>query len=135
MLGKLALPEIRELIEAGDEATLGKVVNRWLTPDLAELLAELKDGERIRIFHLLGSARAAEAFGYLDLSDQREVLDSLSPAESAPILNAMAPDDRTALLAELPSAQTRGLIELLDPGERAVAPRCSNTRRTASAGS
>ncbi len=33
----------------------------------------------------------------------------------------MAPDDRTALLAELPTARTRGLIELLDPRERAVA--------------
>jgi magnesium transporter len=121
VLGKLALPEIRELIEAGDEATLGEVVNRWLAPDLAELLAELDVGERIRIFHLLGAERAAEAFCYLDLSDQREVLDSLSPAEAAAILNAMAPDDRTALLGELPSAQTRGLIELLEPGERAVA--------------
>jgi magnesium transporter len=121
VLGKLALPEIRELIEAGDEATLREVVNRWLTPDLAELLAELDVDERIRIFHLLGAERAAEAFGYLDLSDQREVLDSMSPAEAAPILNAMAPDDRTALLSDLPSAQTRGLIELLDPSERAVA--------------
>jgi magnesium transporter len=121
VLGKLALPDIRELIEAGDEATLGEVVNRWLAPDLAELLAELEVGERIRIFQLLGARRAAEAFEYLDLSDQREVLDSLSPAEAGSILNAMAADDRTALLAELPSAQTRGLIELLDPSERAVA--------------
>jgi magnesium transporter len=121
VLGKLALPEIRELIEAGDEATLGEVVNRWLTPDLAELLAELSVDERIRILRQLGAERAAEAFGYLDLSDQREVLDALSPAEAAAILNAMAADDRTALLAELPTAQTRGLIELLEPGERAVA--------------
>jgi magnesium transporter len=121
VLVKLALPEIRELIAAGDEETLREVVNRWLTPDLAELLADLGVGERIRIFHLPGAQRAAEVFGYLDLSDQREILDSLSPAESADILNAMAPDDRTALLAELPSAQSRGLIELLDPRERAVA--------------
>jgi magnesium transporter len=121
VLVKLALPEIRELISAGDEDTLREVVNRWLTPDLAELLADLEVAERIRIFHLLGAHRAAEVFGYLDLSDQREILDSLSPAESAAILNAMAPDDRTALLAELPSAQSRALIERLDPRERAVA--------------
>ena len=37
------------------------------------------------------------------------------------MLNAMAADDRTALLAELPTAQTRGLIDLLEPAERAVA--------------
>jgi magnesium transporter len=121
VLGKLALPEIRELIAEDDQETLREAVNRWLAPDLAELLSALKVGEQIRIFQLLGAPRAAEVFGYLDLSDQREVLDSLSPEESANILNAMAPDDRTALLAELPTAQSRGLIELLDPGERVVA--------------
>jgi magnesium transporter len=121
MLGKLALPEIRELIAAGDEQTLSEVLNRWLTPDLAELVGALKVGEQIRIFRLLGAKRAAELFGYLDLIDQREVLDALPSSESADILNAMAPDDRTALLAELPSEQSRGLIELLDPRERAVA--------------
>jgi magnesium transporter len=121
MLGKLALPEIRELIAAGDEQTLSEVLNRWLTPDLAELVGALKVGEQIRVFRLLGAVRAAELFGYLDLFDQREVLDALPSAESVEILNAMAPDDRTALLAELPSEQTRGLIELLDPRERAVA--------------
>ncbi len=121
MLGKLALPEIRELIAAGDEETLGEVVNRWLTPDVAELVGALEVGERIRILRLLGASRAAETFGYLDLSDQRESLDAMSTAEAADILNAMAADDRTALLTELPAAQSHGLMELLNPRERAVA--------------
>jgi magnesium transporter len=121
VLVKLALPEIRELIAEGDDDTLRDAVNRWLAPDLGELLGAMNVAERIRIFRLLGADRAAEAFEYLDLSDQREVLDSLEPAESAGLLNAMAADDRTALLAELPTAQTRGLIDLLDPGERDVA--------------
>ncbi len=37
------------------------------------------------------------------------------------ILNEMAPDDRTALLEELPSAAARQLIQLLTPEERRVA--------------
>ena len=45
MLGKLALPEIRELIESGDDATLSEVVNRWFPADLAELLGALTIGE------------------------------------------------------------------------------------------
>ncbi len=123
MLGKLVLPEIRELIAAGDEPTLTAVVNRWLTADLAELVGALEAGERIRIFRLLQPARAAETFEYLDLSAQCEILDALSDAESAEILNAMAPDDRTALLAELPPDQSDRLIALLDPEQRAVARR------------
>ncbi len=128
MLGKLVLPEIRELIEAGDEPTLSEVVNRWLPADLAELVAALAAGERIRIFRLLQPARAAETFEYLDLSAQCEVQDALSDAESAEILNAMAPDDRTALLAELPPEQSERLIELLNPEQRAVARRLLDYR-------
>ena len=123
MLGKLVLPEIRELIAAGDEPTLTAVVNRWLTADLAELVGALEAGERIRIFRLLQPARAAETFEYLDLSAQCEILDALVNAESAEILNAMAPDDRTALLAELPPDQSDRLIALLDPEQRTVARR------------
>src|SRR4029077_4215976 len=37
------------------------------------------------------------------------------------ILNEMSPDDRTALLEELPSAAARQLIKLLTPEERQVA--------------
>jgi magnesium transporter len=128
MLGKLALPEIRELIQAGDEPTLREVVNRWLSADLAELVGPLASDERIRIFRVLRPGSAAETFEYLDLSAQREVLDALSEPESAEILNAMAPDDRTALLAELTSEQSERLIELLNPEERAVARRLLDYR-------
>src|SRR4026208_2131088 len=37
------------------------------------------------------------------------------------ILNEMSPDDRTALLEELPSAAARQLIRLLTPEERHIA--------------
>ena len=37
------------------------------------------------------------------------------------ILNEMSPDDRTALLEEMPSAAARQLIKLLTPEERRVA--------------
>ena len=46
MLGKLAFPEIRELIQAGDEPTLREVVNRWLSADLAELVGPMATEER-----------------------------------------------------------------------------------------
>ncbi|MGO9471559.1 MAG: magnesium transporter [Isosphaeraceae bacterium] len=121
MLGKLALPAIRELIEAGDDDTLHEVVNRWHSPDLAELVAELSSGEQVHVLRLLKPARAAETFEYLDLTTQQEVLGALSGAESACILNEMAADDRTALFAELPQEQAERLIGLLEPGQQAVA--------------
>ena len=44
MLEKLALPEIRELIEANDLATLGDVLNGWLPADLGGLIARVESG-------------------------------------------------------------------------------------------
>ena len=46
MLGKLALPEIRELIDADDDGTLREVVNRWHSADLADLVNALATANR-----------------------------------------------------------------------------------------
>jgi magnesium transporter len=121
MLGKLALPEIRELIEAHDDDTLREVVNRWHSADLAELVGALETGEQVQVLRLIKPKLAADAFAYLDLDTQQDVLKSLSVEEARYILNEMAPDDRTALLAELPPEQAERLIDLLDPEQKAIA--------------
>ena len=109
MLGKLALPEIRELIAAGDEADAG----RGRQP-----LADARPGRARR-----RAGRRASGSGSSGCSGPsgrpRPSATSTCPtsgrsstrcrtAESAGILNAMAADDRTALLAELPAAQIAG---------------------------
>jgi magnesium transporter len=121
MLGKLALPEIRELIEAHDDDTLHEVVNRWHSADLADLVNALPISEQVHVLRLIKPPLAAVAFAYLDLDAQQDVLTSLSEEESKYILNEMAPDDRTALLAELPPDHAERLIDLLDPDQRAIA--------------
>jgi magnesium transporter len=121
MLGKLVLPEIRELIEAGEDATLRDVVNNWLAPDLGEVVSKLEPDEKVKVLRLLEPRLAAQAFEYLDLETQLMVLAAVSEPESAIILNEMAPDDRTALLAELSTEQAERLLALLDPEQRAVA--------------
>ena len=121
MLGKLALPEIRELIESEDDDTLREVVNRWLSADLADLVIALPKAEQVHILRMLSNKLAAEAFAYLDIDTQQDVLTTLSETESGSILNAMAPDDRTALLAELEPEHADRLIELLDPDQKAIA--------------
>jgi magnesium transporter len=121
MLGKLVLPEIRELLETGDDDTMREVVNRWLPADLGEVADELQPEEQIRVLRVLTPALAAETFEYLDLETQLSVLGSISEEESATILNEMSPDDRTALLAELTPDHAERLISLLEPAQRDVA--------------
>ena len=135
MLGKLALPEIRELIAAGDEETLGEVVNRWLTPDLAELVGALDIEDRIRIFRLLGVRGPPRPSATSTCPTRGRAWTSMSTAEAASILNAMAPDDRTTLLAELPAAQIAGTRWNCSSPASAPSPLpCWSIPRRASAG-
>ena len=59
MLGKLVLPEIRELIEAGEDATLREVVNNGLAPDLGEVVSRLEPDEKVKVLRLLEPSPAA----------------------------------------------------------------------------
>src|SRR4051812_14309233 len=121
MIERLVLPEIRELLEAGDLETLGAVLNRWPAADLAGIVAALGEDERPAVFRALREKVAAETFEYLELSAQHRLLSRFDDDQAAAILDAMAPDDRTALLEELPGEATARLLDLLSPDQRAVA--------------
>ena len=106
----------------GDEPTLREVVNRWLSADLAELVGRTRESASgSGSSALLKPAAAAETFGYLDLPTSGRCSTPCPTAESASILNAMAPDDRTALLAELPAEQARAPARPARPRAASVA--------------
>jgi magnesium transporter len=121
MIEKLVLPEVRELLAADDLATLGEVLNRWPPADLAGIVAALGEEEQVKVFEALRGRVGAETFEYLDLACQERLLASFDGAKAAAILERMAPDDRTALLAELPEASRARLLALLSPAQRSVA--------------
>ena len=52
------------------------------------------------------------------MSLQKEILNAVSNQRVAAIINEMDPDNRTALLEELPQASTRQLLSFLKPRER-----------------
>ena len=120
MLHKLALPEVKEMLDSGEHAALAEAMRTWLPADLAGILSQLADNERLRLFTVLATHRAAETFEYLDLATQQELLASLPDGAAAALLNEMAPDDRTALFAELPLETSARLLPLLSAEQQAV---------------
>src|SRR4030095_12198871 len=62
-----------------------------------------------------------QVFEYLSLQDQEQLVQALGNEQVAQILNDLSPDDRTALLEELPAAVTQKLLNLLTPKERKIA--------------
>lgn len=121
MIGKTILPEIDALIQSRDVATLKEILGDFLPPDLAELIGDVPERDQAVLFRLLPRNTAAETFEYLDVDAQASLLKALGKEEVATVLNEMHPDDRTALLEELPGPAVKDLITLLSPEERKIA--------------
>lgn len=64
---------------------------------------------------------ATDTFEHLEVDTQEGLLRAMGNEEAAAILNDMSPDDRTALLEELPGTSAKRLIQLLSAEERKLA--------------
>ncbi|MGI8958154.1 MAG: magnesium transporter [Chthoniobacterales bacterium] len=123
MVGKILLPEIQGMIEARNFAALRELFSEMPPADVAEIILDLPEDEQVIIFRILPHVLAADVFEYLDVDveAQQQLLRGMAHEQVVSILNEMSPDDRTALLEELPSAAARQLIRLLTPDERRIA--------------
>lgn len=93
----------------------------WEPVQIARILATLPDEMEAVAFRVLPKRSAGAAFDYLEIEDQLRLLHALGTKDVAGILDEMSPDDRTALLEELPSGIQQQLLQLLDEDERRVA--------------
>ncbi|MFC6268455.1 magnesium transporter [Frigoriflavimonas asaccharolytica] len=89
--------------------------------DIAENLCDLPANERILAFLKIPKDLKVEVFGHLDPDFQEETIRSIGNEGVAEILNAMQPDDRTALLEDFPDELIKSSINLLNPKERRIA--------------
>ena len=122
MVGKILQPEIQSLIDAREfRRACGRSFREWPPADVAEVILDMPEDEQVIIFRVLPHALAADVFEYLDVEAQQQLLRAMAHEQVVGILNEMSPDDRTALLEEMPSAAARQLIKLLTPEERRIA--------------
>ncbi|GIV45471.1 MAG: hypothetical protein KatS3mg036_0289 [Ignavibacterium sp.] len=121
MLTQLLKPEIKSLLNERRFDVLKEVLQEWPPADIAELIVELEEKERVIIFRLLNRELAADVFEYLDVDTQMELIKSMGKEDVAAILNEMDPDDRTALFEEIPAQALHQLISLLSTDERKIA--------------
>jgi magnesium transporter len=121
MVGKILLPEIRDLIAERNFGALRELFREMAPADVAEVILDLPEDEQVIIFRLLPTPLAADVFEYLEPDAQQQLLRAMAHEQVVAILNEMTPDDRTALLEEMPSAAARQLIKQLTPEERRIA--------------
>ncbi|MEY2521335.1 MAG: magnesium transporter [Verrucomicrobiota bacterium] len=121
MVGKIVQPEIRSLIDARNFGALRELFSEWPPADIVDVITDFSEDEQVIVFRVLPHNQAADVFEYLDVEAQQKLLRAMAHEQVVGILNEMSPDDRTALLEELPSAAARQLIRLLTPEERRIA--------------
>lgn len=121
MLGHLLRPEIDSLLQSGDFRALRAFLVSLAPGDLADALEDLPPDSAAILFRLLPRPMASATFEYMQSANQETLLRAFGDKETAEILNAMSPDERTKLLEEVPAEATKRLLALLSPDERAVA--------------
>lgn len=89
--------------------------------DIAERLSELHADERLLAFLKVPKQYKAEVFSHLDPDFQEDTIRSIGSEEVSEILNAMTPDDRTALFEDFPDELIKYSINHLNPQERRIA--------------
>jgi len=100
---------------------LRELFSEWPPADIAEVITDFSEDEQVVVFRLLPHNLAADVFEYLDVEAQQHLLRAMAHEQVVGILNEMSPDDRTALLEELPAAATQKMLNLLSPAERKIA--------------
>ncbi len=109
MLRLLEQKSYRELREAAGE----------LQPaDLAEMLEEMDEKQRLLVFRLMKKDQAAEAFAYLDNDARSDMVEAFSDAELTATLEQMALDDAADLLEEMPASVVKRVLGRSDPKTR-----------------
>lgn len=123
MLGELLRPELKEMIDRRQFRDLRTLLSDWTPPEIADLIDSLSHPEDVIVFRLLPRDLATEVFEFLEYDKQHSLIEALAKEQSrlVRLLNELAPDDRTALLEELPGPVAQKLLSLLAPEERRVA--------------
>lgn len=85
-----------------------------------EQLERLNTIERALAYRTLAKGRALEVFERLDTALQADLVSGLQEAEVADVFAQLSPDDRVALMDELPASLANRLILGLDEKERAL---------------
>jgi len=118
MIGKLLIPEIKELLKNKQWDILKKFLEDSYPSDIADLIQDFEGREAAVLFRLLSKGAAFDVFAELEPESQESILKQMSSQHMGEILSELEPDVRTKLFEELPGNFTRKLLDLLPAEER-----------------
>src|SRR3954470_9310647 len=118
MRNPLLVPDLRELIQAGETAALRDFFSDHHPAHVAEMIDDLEPVEGDTILGLLPARSRAEVLSYLDAERQVHVVESMSPTEAAALLHLMSHDERADLVNRLDEDRVDRILPHLAQAER-----------------
>jgi magnesium transporter len=98
-----------------------KILSNLHPGDIAAIIEEQKDSEKLITFLMLPKDLKSDVFTYFNPSFQQELIQKLGSRQTAEILENMAPDDRTEILENIPDNLIKESINLLSDEEKNIA--------------
>jgi magnesium transporter len=118
MANPLIVPELLELLDSGDIATLREVVDEVHPGEMAEFIDAMDDADVWRLMGALEHHHAAEVFTNLPLDHQVTLATGANRQAMATMLEAMPHDDRADLVRQLDEQVANEILPLVAKAER-----------------
>lgn len=118
MVNTLFLPELREMLSSENHSELTEFCEALHPGRTAEFMEGLESSEAWAVLRHTDAGRRAEIFNYFSHERQIDILAEELPGELAPLIVAMAADDRVDLLQRLSESRVADILPLLPTTDR-----------------
>jgi magnesium transporter len=118
MINPLLLPDLKQMLEEGDELGLQAAVNELHPASVAEFSEGLSDQDTWRLLDHASVTRQAEILPYYPPRKQVELIEGIGREHMSRLIEQMAPDDRLRLLKRLDRELVESLLPLMAQAER-----------------
>lgn len=113
----------KEVIANRDKEALVEYYEQLNPFEIAQFISELETDDLYFAFECIDNEQIRDVFKHLENEIQQNIIEylELDRHRLAKLLNELKPDDRTALLEDMPEHISRRMIQLLKPEERRIA--------------
>jgi len=99
------------VLNKSDEAQ--RILANLHPADIAQILSEIKNGNKKLFFQMMTSSKAAEVLEEFEPYDRLHIIEEMSEAETINILENMSVDEIIDLFQQMPTAQAESLLRKL----------------------
>ena len=115
---RIELEELRELLAAKKYTNIRQFLAELNEADIAFLMEELEEEERLKVYRILPKDLAADVFSYLEFDSQEAIINSLSDREAGSVIDNLMADDAADFLEEMPANVVERLLANANPETR-----------------